>query len=408
MPPYTTPVTADLIRGALDLEPTPDGGLVPHRLPPRARARNTDPQLAAVEAQPSGVRLAFRTRATDIEVEVLPTTRVYPGLPPRPPAYYDLLVDGEPAARAAATGGDTLTVDMTTGVSELTPGPPGTVRFTGLAGRLKDVEIWLPYAQRTELRTLRTDAPIEPAAPSPHPRWLHHGSSISHGTDAASPTAVWPAVAARLAGLDLLNLGFGGAAMLDPFTARAIRDTPADLITLKVGINIVNADAMRMRAFGPAVHGFLDTIRDGHPDTPIVLISPIHCPIHETTPGPATLDLEAFAEGRLRFAATGDPEEVGRGRLTLVTIREALERIVGERAREDSQLAYLDGRELYGPHDTDLPLPDALHPDTETHGRMGERFAERVLRKKGWASVQSGVAGRDGAVAVYGAQPSLF
>ncbi|HEY8986429.1 MAG TPA: GDSL-type esterase/lipase family protein [Streptomyces sp.] len=386
MPSYTTPVTADLIRGALDLETTPDGGLVPHRLPPRARAQNTDPQLAAVEAQPSGVRLAFRTRATDIELTVLPTTRVHVPAPPRPPAYYDVLVDGEPAARAAATGGDTLTVDMTTGASELTPGPPGTVRFTGLAGHLKDVEIWLPYAQRTELRTLRTDAPVEPAAPSGRPRWLHHGSSISHGTDAASPTAIWPAVAARLAGLDLLNLGFGGAAMLDPFTARAIRDTPADLITLKIGINIVNADAMRMRAFGPAVHGFLDTIRDGHPDTPIVLVSPIHCPIHETTPGPGALDLEALTEGRLRFTATGDPGEAARGRLTLVTIREALERIAGERAREDSQLSYLDGRELYGPQDMDLPLPDDLHPDTQTHRRMGERFAERVLKKEGWAS----------------------
>ncbi|QNP74166.1 lipase [Streptomyces roseirectus] len=383
MPLHRIPVTADLIRGALDLETTPDGGLVPHRLPPRARARNTDPQLAAVEVQPSGVRLAFRTRATEVELEVRPTTRVYAAAPPRPPALYDLLVDGTLTAQSAATGGDTLTVDMTTGATELTPGPPGTVRFTGLPARLKDVEIWLPYAQKTELRALRTDAPVEPAAASGRKRWLHHGSSISHGTDAASPTAVWPAVAASLGGVDLLNLGFGGSAMLDPFTARAIRDTPADLITLKVGINIVNADAMRMRAFGPAVHGFLDTIRDGHPDTPILLISPIHCPIHETTPGPGALDLPAFAAGTLRFLATGDPGEAAKGRLTLVTIREALERIVTQRAAEGDKLAYLNGLDLYGPDDKDLPLPDDLHPDTATHRRMGERFAERVWGRDG-------------------------
>ncbi|WP_416974248.1 SGNH/GDSL hydrolase family protein [Streptomyces sp. 4F14] len=385
MPQYATPVTADLIRGALDLEATPEGGLIPHRLPPRARAQNTDPQLAAVEVQPSGVRVAFRTGATGIELEVVPTNRVYAGAPPRPPALYDLLVDGELTAQAAATGGHTLTVDMVAGTTEFTGGPPGTVRFDGLPARPKNIEIWLPYAQKTELRTLRTDAPVESAVPSTRRLWLHHGSSISHGTDAASPTAVWPAVAARSADVDLLNLGFGGSAMLDPFTARAIRDTPADLITLKIGINIVNADAMRMRAFGPAVHGFLDTIRDGHPDTPILVISPIHCPIHETTPGPGALDTEAFTQGRLKFLATGDPAEAARGRLTLVTIREALERIVGERAVEDGTLTYLDGRELYGPDDTDLPLPDDLHPDTQTHRRMGERFAERVLRKQGWA-----------------------
>lgn len=43
---------------------------------------------------------------------------------------------------------------------------------------------------------------------------------------------------------------------------------------------------MRLRAFGPAVHGFLDTLREGHPTTPLLVISPIYCPLHENTPGP--------------------------------------------------------------------------------------------------------------------------
>ena len=33
-----------------------------------------------------------------------------------------------------------------------------------------------------------------------------------------------------------------------------------DLISLKLGINLVNTDLMRLRAFGPAVHGFLDKV----------------------------------------------------------------------------------------------------------------------------------------------------
>lgn len=120
--------------------------------------------------------------------------------------------------------------------------------------------------------------------------WLHHGSSISHGSDAASPTRIWPAVAARLGGVELINLGLAGSALLDPFTARAVRDTPADLISLKIGINIVNHDVMRLRAFGPAVHGFLDTVREGHPQTPLLVVSPILCPLHEDTPGPCFPD----------------------------------------------------------------------------------------------------------------------
>ncbi|TDC75920.1 GDSL-type esterase/lipase family protein [Streptomyces hainanensis] len=380
----TTPVTADLLRGALDLERTARG-LLPHRLPPAARARSADPQLAMAESQPSGVRLALRTRATVVELDTLPTRRSYLGAPPRPAGRYDLLVDGLPAGQAAvATGGDTLTVDLATGTTEHREGPAVTLRFADLPARPKDVEIWLPHNETTELVALRTDAPVEPVPDRGRKVWLHHGSSISQGSDAASPTTTWPALAASLGGVELINLGFGGGALLDPFTARAMRDTPADLISVKIGINLVNADLMRLRALGPAVHGFLDTIRDGHPTTPLLVVSPLYCPIHEDTPGPAAFDLGALAEGRLRFQATGDPAERAAGKLTLTAIREELARVVRQRSAEDPHLWLLDGRELYGEADhAELPLPDALHPDAATHRRIGERFAALALAAGG-------------------------
>lgn len=145
-------------------------------------------------------------------------------------------------------------------------------------------------------------------------RWLHHGSSISQGSNAVRPTGIWPAVAARAAGLELTNLGFGGSALLDPFVARTLAQLPAGLISLELGINLVNADLMRRRALGPAVHGWLDTLRDAHPEVPIVLIGPLYCPIHEDTPGPGAFDPAALARGELAFIATGDPTEVASGR----------------------------------------------------------------------------------------------
>ncbi|MFI9808762.1 GDSL-type esterase/lipase family protein [Streptomyces sp. NPDC052301] len=371
----TIPLVPALVRGALDLERTAHG-LLPHRLPARARAQCADPQLRMAESQPSGVRLALRTRATTVELDTLPTKRVYAGAPPRPDGVYDLLVDGRPAGSATVTGGNTLTIDMRTGSVEHRPGPVGTVRFAGLSDAVKDVEIWLPHNETTELVALRTDAPVEAVPDAGRRVWLHHGSSISHGSDAASPTTTWPALAAALGGVELINLGLGGSALLDPFTARALRDTPADVISVKLGINLVNADLMRLRAFGPAVHGFLDTVRDGHPDIPLLVVSPILCPIHEDTPGPSAPDLSALGEGRLRFRAVGDPAEKAAGKLTLGVIREELARIVRERAAEDPHLHLLDGRELYGEADFDeLPLPDGLHPDAATHRRIGERFA---------------------------------
>ncbi|MEV0407570.1 SGNH/GDSL hydrolase family protein [Actinoallomurus sp. NPDC050550] len=372
----TTPVTAELLRGALEVERT-EHGVLPHRLPARARAQGADGQLAMAEAQPSGVRVVFRTRATVVELDALRTKMAYEGAPPRPDGVYDLLVDGRLAGRAGVTGGNVMMVDMVTRSAETRPGPVGTVRFTDLPDRLKDVEIWLPYNEITQLVALRTDAPVETLPQGSRRVWLHHGSSISHGSDAESPTTTWPALAASLGDAELINLGFGGSALLDPFTARAMRDVSADLISVKLGINLVNTDLMRLRAFTPAVHGFLDTIREGHPNTPLLVVSPVLCPIHEDTPGPTLPDFSSLSEGRLQLRAGGDPAEVAAGKLTLGVIREELSRIVKQRAADDPHLHYLDGRELYGEADSaELPLPDQLHPDAATHHRMGERFAD--------------------------------
>ncbi|CAM5634022.1 SGNH/GDSL hydrolase family protein [Streptomyces pilosus] len=378
-PWITTPITAALVRGALDLERTPRG-LLPHRLPAWARARNTDGQLAMAECQPSGVRLVLRTRATAVELDTLPTKRVHVGAPQRPDGQYDLLVDGRPAGRAVADGGNTVTIDMSTGRAEPGSGPVATLRFTGLPADDKTVEIWLPHNEMTELVALRTDAPVEPAAASGRRTWLHYGSSISHGSDAASPTTTWPALAAAHGGVELVNLGLAGSALLDPFVARTMRDTPADLISVKIGINLVNTDLMRLRAFAPAVDGFLDTLRDGHPTAPLLVVSPILCPMHEDTPGPTAFDFSQLAEGRLRFTAAGDPEERAGGKLTLGVIRDELERLVSRRSVDDPNLYHLDGRDLYGEEDhAELPLPDGLHPDAATHRRMGERFAAHAF-----------------------------
>ncbi|MFJ2990946.1 SGNH/GDSL hydrolase family protein [Collimonas sp. NPDC087041] len=377
-------ISVDILRGAIELETTAHG-VLPHRLPAWARLQCPDPQLAMVEAQPSGVRLVFRSEATVIELDTLRTRRVYVGAPPRPDGIYDLLVDGALIAQASVAGGNVLNIDMSAGTMKTEAGPVGTLRFTGLPARAKNIEIWLPHNETTEIVALRTDAPIEPIPVHGRKVWLHHGSSISHGSDAASPTTTWPALAASLSGSELVNLGLGGSALLDPFVARVMRDTPADMISLKIGINLINTDLMRLRAFGPAVHGFIDTLREGHPDTPLLIISPILCPIHEDTPGPSLIDMSGLSLGQLRFRAAGNPAERAAGKLTLNMIRDELQRIVKQRAVDDPNLSYLDGRELYGATDAgELPLPDNLHPDAATHRRIGERFMRLAFKKQGW------------------------
>ncbi|UFU06914.1 GDSL-type esterase/lipase family protein [Ruania halotolerans] len=372
-----TPLTNDLLHGVAELEPTPRG-ITPHRLPAWVRQQFPDPQLLAMQAQPSGARLIFSTTASRIELATHPVRITYRGAD-RARGRIDIFIDGVLHTRDELTGGDRNEIDLQTGTSSAHPGPAHRTVVAGLPPGNKQVEMWLPHNETVELIDLLTDEPVVPEH-SPRPVWVHHGSSISHGSNALAPTEIWPVVAARTAGgVELRNLGLGGSALVDPFLARVIRDTPADAISIKLGINVVNLDSMRLRSFVPAIHGFVDTIREGHPDTPLVLVSPIFCGIHENTPGPGAVDPATLGTDHVQFIATGSLGDTAHGRLTLEVIRGALRSVVEHRS-EDSNLHFLDGLELYGPVDADtLPLPDGLHPDAEAHDLIGRRFAERVF-----------------------------
>lgn len=373
------PLTPDLFSGAFELERV-ERGIRPHRLPRGVRERDADPQLTMMEAQPSGVHLRFTTAAWSVVLELHATRVFYRGFA-RPRGVVDVVVDGELASSHVLQAGDAVELDLQTGGRELTPGEPDRIDVPLPGAGEKLVEVWLPHNEQVDVVALQADAPVA-AAPPVGPVWVHHGSSISHGSLAATPTGIWPVVAARAAGVQLRNLGFGGSALVDPFMARVIRDAPADLISVKLGINVVNLDAMRLRSLVPAVHGFLDTTRDGHPDTPLLLVSPVFCGIHEDTPGPGAVDPAGFAAGEMRFIATGTPGDTAAGRLTLTVIRDAMEQLVA--ARDDANLGYLDGLSLYGPDDAErLPLPDGLHPSAEAHALIGSRFAARAFGANG-------------------------
>jgi hypothetical protein len=75
------------------------------------------------------------------------------------------------------------------------------------------VEVWLPNSASTMLRDVRVpEGATAHPAPADRPRWVHHGSSISHCGEAPSPTGTWPALIAARAGYSLTNLGLAASA----------------------------------------------------------------------------------------------------------------------------------------------------------------------------------------------------
>ena len=94
-------------------------------------------------------------------------------------------------------------------------------------------------------------------------------------------------------------------------------------------------------------------MRDGHPETPLLVASPIYSPERETT-----------REG---------------GGLTLVEMRSVLRDAVAcRRATGDEHIHYLDGLELFGPQDVE-DLPDGIHPNASGYRTIGERFYRLAL-----------------------------
>ena len=359
------------VHGALDFDER-DSGLGVRRLPSWTRMQLPQP-LDVMARMPSGVRIQLCTNSPRVQLDVLTTTlRFRDGEPISP--VFQLERNGTIQSASTSSGNVIKPNPEAPQGFEVVRGKPESVEFAGLPTDTGFYEIWLPQNAFVELRAIGIEdhAELCPIPQDSRKTWLHYGSSISHCMEANVPSEIWPAVAAREAGLSLMNFGFGGQCHLDQLVARTLRDLDADFISMKVGINIINMNSMKERVFTPALHGFLDTIREKRPKTPITVISPIYCPSAETRPGPTIPD----KSGKFR---TNEAATTLDGSLSLSRVREIAEEVVSRRRDAgDANLEYFNGLELFDENDRD-DLPDDLHPNPAGYLRMGKRFASKHL-----------------------------
>jgi lysophospholipase L1-like esterase len=356
--------------GALGFEEDSDGWVTPRRLPDWTINQFADGAIDRFSKFPSGVRLRFTTSADEISLKVRVSRLVITGIADQVrPAAFDLLIDGVENQTQHAENGNILRLTATAPsvfVETLEVGEIDNLNFSGLGAASKNIEIWLPTSGIVEIAEVSATSEIFAAPVDSRKRWLHYGSSISQCIEADRPMDAWALRAAQLLNLNITNFGLAGQCQLDGFVARSMAALPADVITLKLGINIVNADSMRERAFIPAVHNFLDILRESAPHTPIIIISAIWCPFHEEIPGPTMIDgANLFGKER--------PEEFAAGALSLQRTRELLEEVVAKRA--DTNIHFMDGLTLFGASD-EGNLPDKLHPNSAGYRLMADRFAK--------------------------------
>ncbi len=369
---------APLIEGAISTE-VRDGALLIHRLDQRWAFHFPTGFVHLVEQQPSGVKIAFRTSARDVTLVVDTLRTMIVGQRIEQTSPYELSVNGMVVARARASAAGRIELEPRSGRTAEGSAKTSTIAFHELAEGDKEVALWLPYDEIARIRMLAADAEIRPLEQRNTARWSHYGSSISHGASAGLPTQSWPVLAAQAADARLTLIGLSGNAVLDAFAAHTIAEHPADIISIKVGINVVNNDCFTSRTFTPALHEFLDIVTRGHPGTPVLLVTPLFCPIIEHSPGPTLLDPDSSEP---RFIATPADSSTATGRLSLSDIRRLMADAVAVRRQEQVQL--ISGLDLFGPADEELfPLADNIHPGPGAHRVIAQRFSAVLSAKLG-------------------------
>ena len=377
---------AESMRGVAELRESPLGFSV-HRLPGWTHMYHQhNPGTEQVANHSSGVSIKLVTAATKVALtyRALRDQNLADGYL-SPPSTVSLTYDdgdGEQHVSIGHTNGDLRVWNgmVDTGT---TAGEDSVAEFElpeVATGHAREITLWLPHNCQIQLVDLTANAAL--VAAEPKLNWVHYGSSISHAQEAETPADVWPAQVARALNADLYSLGLAGSANAEMFAARTISQAPADLITLKIGINIVNGANMTLRTFVPAIHSFIDEVRAGHPGVPIVLISPFVMPAAEDNPGPTPMG----QDGKVVASEWSAVEWIGE--LSLKRIRSAFETIVSQRTNPevvgeeaDGLLFYVDGSEIFGAGDAHL-MPDDLHPNHEAQALIAGRFLKALQRLK--------------------------
>lgn len=201
----------------------------------------------------------------------------------------------------------------------------------------------LPWRPAVKLLGLEGDLEPPRADQTPARRYLAYGSSITHGNLSVQPTATYAQHCARRLGVDLLNMGFGGAAKLEPELARWLASrSDWDFATLELGINLVSF--IEAGEFERLVRAFVSTIAARRPEKPLFCIDLFPCRNERQ-----------------------DPAKVARFR---AIVREAVEALGSPAVVHVEGPSLLDGFAGLS--------ADMLHPSPLGMEQIGERLAARI------------------------------
>ena len=290
---------------------------------------------------PSGGRIRFRTNSSTLAIRL-----EYPKPPNMSNMHafgqtgVDLYIDGRYRNTAIAAANS----------------KPGLVQehvfYKDQPRAEHDVTLYLPLYMPVKVLGIGVDeaAAIQP----PHPFALSkpivfYGTSITQGGCASRSGMSYQAILGRMLDIDFVNLGFSGNGKGEPEMARAVADIDASCFVLDFAQNNPTVESLK-QVYAP----FVETIRSKHPETPMLVITPIY-------------------SARESWSADTRLEEMR------ILIREVAGRRI---AAGDRKLEILEGTDLIGPS-RENGLVDGTHPNDLGFEWMAEGLALRISKLLG-------------------------
>jgi lysophospholipase L1-like esterase len=311
------------------------------RLPAKLKETYRKPVWDLAQS-PSGGRIRLRTNSTTLAIRL-----EYPGPPAMSNMHafgqtgVDLYADGVYRGTAVADGESkpgktqdhTYFKDQPRADREIT-------LYLPLYMGVKVIGIGLdPEARVQAARHFAVDKPV-----------VFYGTSITQGGCASRSGMSYQAILGRMLDIDFVNLGFSGNGMGEPELANAVASIDASGFVMDFAQNNPTVESLT-KVYAP----FLETLRTRHPETPILVITPIY----------------AARESWLRSDAR------------LEGMRELIRQVAARRiAAGDRHIEIVEGTDLLGPSRGD-GLVDGTHPNDLGFQWMADGLAARIAKLLG-------------------------
>ena len=215
----------------------------------------------------------------------------------------------------------------------------------------REITLYLPLYMRVKVLGIgiAQDARCAKARPFALPKPIvFYGTSITQGGCASRSGMSYQAMLGRALNVDFVNLGFSGNGKGEPVVARAVAEIDAACFVLDFAQNNPSVESLQ-EAYDP----FIAVLREKHPQTPILAITPI--------------------------ANSRERTNTGRSEAMRQLIREVVSRRIGA---GDTRLQLIEGTDLLGPSRLD-GLVDGTHPNDLGFQWMADGLAARLAKMLG-------------------------